>query len=235
MSSGLDRVREVAVREKDARFTALLHHITLERLWKVFTELKRDAAPGADGMTWWQYEQDLRANLEDLHGRVQSGKYRAKPVRRVLIPKPDGRMRPLGVASLEDKIVQRAVVEVLNAVFEADFLGFSYGFRESAGINRHGGGDGRALRRRASDPRRPRAMRRRPARAWRSVGRGTCRPGYRAAKSVFRGADAVRKAEGNIAGGANASRQRTPRGRRTRACAEPPCARTGRARARPFA
>ena len=129
VSSGLDRVREVAVREKDARFTALLHHITLERLWKVFTELKRDAAPGADGLTWWQYEQDLRANLEDLHGRVQSGKYRAKPVRRVLIPKPDGRMRPLGVASLEDKIVQRAVVEVLNAVFEADFLGFSYGFR----------------------------------------------------------------------------------------------------------
>src|SRR5271165_5834125 len=74
-------------------------HITLERLWKVFTELKRDAAPGADGLTWWQYEQDLRANLEDLHGRVQSGKYRAKPVRRVLIPKPDGRMRPLGVAT----------------------------------------------------------------------------------------------------------------------------------------
>ena len=99
VSSGLDRVREVAVREKDARFTALLHHITLERLWKVFTELKRDAAPGADGLTWWQYEQDLRANLEDLHGRVQSGKYRAKPVRRVLIPKPDGRMRPLGVAT----------------------------------------------------------------------------------------------------------------------------------------
>ena len=100
VSSGLDRVREVAVREKDARFTALLHHITLERLWKVFTELKRDAAPGADGLTWWQYEQDLRANLEDLHGRVQSGKYRAKPVRRVLIPKPDGRMRPLGVATV---------------------------------------------------------------------------------------------------------------------------------------
>jgi RNA-directed DNA polymerase len=136
VSSGLDRVREVAVREKDARFTALLHHITLERLWKVFTELKRDAAPGADGLTWWQYEQDLRANLEDLHGRVQSGKYRAKPVRRVLIPKPDGRMRPLGVASLEDKIVQRAVAEVLNAVFEADFLGFSYGFRPGRGPHR---------------------------------------------------------------------------------------------------
>ena len=136
VSSGLDRVREVAVREKDARFTALLHHITLERLWKVFTELKRDAAPGADGLTWWQYEQDLRANLGDLHGRVQSGKYRAKPVRRVLIPKPDGRMRPLGVASLEDKIVQRAVVEVLNAVFEADFLGFSYGFRPGRGPHR---------------------------------------------------------------------------------------------------
>ncbi len=233
--SGLGRVREVARRDKEARFTVLLHHVGLDRLWAAYAAINPKAAPGVDQVTWDACGQDLRENLEDLLRRVRSGAYRASPSRRVYIPKPDGRQRPLGIATLEDKILQRAMVEVLNAVYEEDFLGFSYGFRESAGINRHGGGDGRALRRRASDPRRPRAMRRRPARAWRSVGRGTCRPGYRAAKSVFRGAGAVRKAEGNIAGGANASRQRTPRGRRTRACAEPPCARTGRARARPFA
>jgi RNA-directed DNA polymerase len=122
-------VREVAVRDKEARFTALLHHVTVERLWAAFASLKEDAAPGADGVRWYDYAQDLRVNLEGLHGRVQSGRYRASPVRRVHIPKPDGRMRPLGVASLEDKIVQRALGEVLNAVYEADFLGFSYGFR----------------------------------------------------------------------------------------------------------
>ena len=133
VSQDLVRVREVAVRDKDARFTALLHHVTFERLWAAFASVKQDAAPGADGVRWREYEQDLRENLTDLHGRVQSGKYRAKPVRRVLIPKPDGRMRPLGVASLEDKIVQRALVEVLNAVFEADFKGFSYGFRPGRG------------------------------------------------------------------------------------------------------
>ena len=129
MSHGLDRVREVAVRDKDARFTALLHHVTVDLLWRAFAALREDAAPGADGVRWAEYAQDLRANLEDLHVRVQSGKYRAKPVRRVHIPKPDGRLRPLGIASLEDKIVQRALTEVLNAVFEADFKGFSYGFR----------------------------------------------------------------------------------------------------------
>ncbi len=129
MSRELDRVREVAVREKDARFTALLHHVTQARLWAAFASLREDAAPGADGVRWYEYAQDLGANLEDLHARVQSGRYRATPVRRVHIPKPDGQLRPLGVASLEDKIVQRALAEVLNAVFEADFKGFSYGFR----------------------------------------------------------------------------------------------------------
>src|SRR5487761_2620090 len=122
VSSGLDRVREVARRDKEARFTALLHHVTVPRLVLAFDGLKKDAAPGTDGVRWRDYEQGL-------HGRVQSGKYRAVPSRRVYIPKADGRLRPLGIASLEDKVVQRAVCEVLNAVFEADFRGFSYGFR----------------------------------------------------------------------------------------------------------
>jgi RNA-directed DNA polymerase len=127
--SGLDRVREVARRDRDARFTALLHHVTLERLDAAYRAIRPQAAAGTDGVTWASYGQDLEANLLDLHARVQSGAYRAKPSRRVYIPKADGRLRPLGVASLEDKIVQRAVVEVLNAVYEVDFLGFSYGFR----------------------------------------------------------------------------------------------------------
>jgi RNA-directed DNA polymerase len=129
VSSDLGRVRQVARRDKDARFTALLHHVSLPRLMLAFEDLNPRAAPGVDGVTWQEYEQDLVANLRDLHGRVQSGRYRASPSRRVYIPKADGRQRPLGIASLEDKIVQRAVVEVLNAVYEADFAGFSYGFR----------------------------------------------------------------------------------------------------------
>jgi RNA-directed DNA polymerase len=129
VSSGLDRVREVAERDKDARFTALLHHVSYHRLVLAFDGLKKDAAPGADGVTWQEYDRDWQENLRDLHGRVQSGRYRASPSRRVYIPKADGRQRPLGIASLEDKIVQRAVTEVLSAVYEADFLGFSYGFR----------------------------------------------------------------------------------------------------------
>jgi RNA-directed DNA polymerase len=129
VSSALDRVRQVAQRDKEARFTALLHHVSLHRLYLAFDDLKKDAAPGVDGVTWHQYEQDLQANLRDLHERVQSGRYRASPSRRAYIPKADGRQRPLGIATLEDKIVQRAVVEVLNAVYEADFRGFSYGFR----------------------------------------------------------------------------------------------------------
>jgi len=128
-SSALERVREVARRDKDARFTALLHHVDLVRLRKAYGAIRPQAAPGVDGVTWAEYGQGLEANLRDLHARVQAGRYRAKPSRRVYIPKADGRQRPLGIASLEDKIVQRAVVEVLNAVYEVDFRGFSYGFR----------------------------------------------------------------------------------------------------------
>jgi group II intron reverse transcriptase/maturase len=127
--SGLDRVRQVARRDKDARFTALLHHVDLDRLRAAYVAINPKAATGVDGVTWGAYGQELEANLEDLHQRVHSGRYRARPTRRAYIPKADGRMRPLGIAALEDKILQRAVVEVLNAVYEEDFLGFSYGFR----------------------------------------------------------------------------------------------------------
>jgi RNA-directed DNA polymerase len=129
VSSELDRVRQVARRDKEARFTALLHHVSLHRLGLAFDEMNPKASPGVDGVSWAEYEQDLGANLRDLHARVQSGRYRASPGRRAYIPKADGRQRPLGIATLEDKVVQRAVVEVLNAVYEADFRGFSYGFR----------------------------------------------------------------------------------------------------------
>jgi RNA-directed DNA polymerase len=128
-SSALDRVRRVARKDKEARFTALLHHVDLARLWAAYAAISPKAAPGVDQVTWEAYGRDLRENLEDLLRRVHSGAYRAGPSRRVYIPKPDGRLRPLGIATLEDKIVQRAVVEVLNAVYEEDFLGFSYGFR----------------------------------------------------------------------------------------------------------
>jgi RNA-directed DNA polymerase len=169
--NGLDRVREVARRDKEARFTALLHHVDPDRLRAAYRAIRPNAAPGVDGVRWEAYGQDLEANLHDLHTRLHTGRYRARPSRRAYIPKADGRQRPLGIATLEDKIVQRAVVEVLNAIYETDFLGFSYGFRprrsphhaldalavgieqkkvnwvESAGINRHGEGDERALRR----------------------------------------------------------------------------------------
>ena len=133
VSSELGRVRQVAVRDKEARFTALLHHVTLERLLLAYQGISPKAAPGADGVTWEACGQDLVANLRDLHERVQQGRYRASPSRRAYIPKADGRLRPLGIAALEDKIVQRAVVEVLNAIYEADFRGFSYGFRPGRG------------------------------------------------------------------------------------------------------
>jgi RNA-directed DNA polymerase len=132
-SSALARVRDVARTDRDARFTALLHHVNVERLRAAYRALSPRAAAGVDEVTWQDYGRDLEANLRDLHARVQRGAYRAKPSRRVFIPKADGRLRPLGVAALEDKIVQRAVVEVLNAVYEADFLGFSYGFRPGRG------------------------------------------------------------------------------------------------------
>jgi group II intron reverse transcriptase/maturase len=129
VSPALDRIRETAGRDKKVRFTALLHHVTVDLLRWSFFQLKRRAAAGVDGVTWDQYEAGLENHLVDLHGRVHRGAYRAKPSRRQYIPKPNGRQRPLGIAALEDKIVQRAVVEILNAIYEADFLGFSYGFR----------------------------------------------------------------------------------------------------------
>jgi RNA-directed DNA polymerase len=127
--SALGRVRQVARRDKEARFTALLHHVDLDRLRKAYWAISPNAAPRTDGMTWEGYGQNLEANLLDLLDRLHAGRYRARPSRRAYIPKADGRQRPLGIATLEDKIVQRAVVEVLNAIYEADFLGFSYGFR----------------------------------------------------------------------------------------------------------
>ena len=127
--SELGRVRRVAATDKEARFTALLHHVDVDRLRWAYFALRPKAAPGVDGVTWEDYGQDLEENLRDLHARVHRGAYRARPSRRVYIPKPDGRQRPLGVAALEDKILQRALVEVLNAIYETDFLGFSYGFR----------------------------------------------------------------------------------------------------------
>jgi RNA-directed DNA polymerase len=128
--SALERVRLAAARDRKMRFTALLHHVyDLPTLRAAYLSLKREAAAGADGETWRHYGERLEENLRDLSDRVKRGAYRAKPVRRVYIPKADGRQRPLGVTALEDKIVQRATVEVLNAIYETDFLGFSYGFR----------------------------------------------------------------------------------------------------------
>lgn len=129
-SDGLERVRETAKRDRKQRFTALLHHVyDVARLRRAYFALTRDAAAGVDGETWQHYGEALEANLQDLAARVKRGAFRAHPVRRVYIPKADGRQRPLGIPTLEDKIVQRAVVEVLNAIYEPEFLGFSYGFR----------------------------------------------------------------------------------------------------------
>ena len=128
-SSALDRVRVAARKDKTLRFTSLFHHVNIDRLRSAFYALKRKAAPGVDDVTWEQYHEKLEKNLGNLHGRLHRGAYRAKPTRRVFIPKADGRQRPLGIAALEDKIVQVAVAEVLNAIYEVDFLGFSYGFR----------------------------------------------------------------------------------------------------------
>jgi RNA-directed DNA polymerase len=133
VSQALERVRLAARRGKKEKFTSLLHHVDPEMLKTSFYALKRDAAPGVDGMTWDTYEQGLDLRIEDLHTRVQSGAYRAQPSRRAYIPKEDGTKRPLAVTALEDKIVQRAVAAVLNEIYEADFLGFSYGFRPGRG------------------------------------------------------------------------------------------------------
>jgi RNA-directed DNA polymerase len=129
VSQGLTGVRKAARESKGMKFTALLHHLTVDLLRKSFYSLKRKAAPGVDGVSWPEYEIGLESRLIDLHGRVHRGAYRARPSRRVYIEKEDGRQRPLGVAALEDKIVQQAVVIILNQIYEEDFLGFSYGFR----------------------------------------------------------------------------------------------------------
>jgi RNA-directed DNA polymerase len=135
VSQALERIRKVARERKKERFTALFHQISIDLLEEAFFDLKENAAPGVDRLTWQDYEADLEGNLEDLHDRVQRGAYRALPSRRVYIPKPDGRQRPLAVAALEDKIVQRAVVALLNAIYEEDFLGVSYGFRPGRGTH----------------------------------------------------------------------------------------------------
>ena len=129
VSQGLAGVRQAARARKGERFTALLHHLTPELLRASFYALEREAAAGVDGVRWEEYEVGLEGRLADLHSRVHRGAYRAQPSRRVYIPKADGRQRPLGVAALEDKIVQQAVVTILNEIYENDFLGFSYGFR----------------------------------------------------------------------------------------------------------
>jgi RNA-directed DNA polymerase len=129
MFQGLDGVRKAARERKQERFTALLHHLSVELLRGSFYALQRKASPGIDGVTWAEYETGLEDRLVDLHSRLHRGAYRAKPSRRVFIPKADGRQRPLGVAALEDKIVQQAVVTILNPIYEVDFKGFAYGFR----------------------------------------------------------------------------------------------------------
>src|SRR6202163_2710486 len=133
VTNALARVRERAGQKKKEKFTALLHHINPDSLKLAFYALKRDAAPGADGMTWQEYEQHLDARIEELHGRVHRGAYRPQPSRRTYIPKADGSQRPLAIAALEDKIVQGATVLVLNAIYEGEFCGFSYGFRPGRG------------------------------------------------------------------------------------------------------
>ena len=129
VSQGLGGVRQKARKNKQERFTASLHHLTINLLRESYYALQRSAAPGVDGVSWQQYERGLEARLAELHGRVHRGAYQAQASRRVYIPKADGRQRPLGIASLEDKIVQQAVVTILNQIYEVDFRGFSYGFR----------------------------------------------------------------------------------------------------------
>ena len=136
VSQAADRIRQFVQRERKVRLTTLLHHVTVDALRWAFFELKKNAAAGADGMTWRMYGKELEGRLADLHDRVHSGAYRATPSRRVNIPKPDGGTRPLGVAAIEDKIVQKVVAEIiLTPIYEAEFLGFSYGFRPGRGAH----------------------------------------------------------------------------------------------------
>jgi RNA-directed DNA polymerase len=129
VSQAQARIRGAVTRNRDEKLTALLHHVNVEVLRWAFFKLKKRAAPGVDGLTWEMYATDLDRNLTDLHARIHSGAYRALPSRRRYIPKADGKQRPLGIAAIEDKIVQAAVVAILTPIYEAEFLGFSYGFR----------------------------------------------------------------------------------------------------------
>lgn len=138
-SSKLAHVREAARKDKKLKFTALLHQVTVDLLRDSYYALKRQAVPGVDGVTWQEYGPDLEERLRDLHGRIHRGAYRALPSLRTWIPKADGRQRPLGIAALEDKIVQHAVGKVLNQIWEEDFLGFSYGFPAGAQSTRCAG------------------------------------------------------------------------------------------------
>ena len=136
MSQAAERIRQAATREPKEKLTALLHHITTDALTAAYFSLKKDAAAGVDGVTWHEYGEGLAERLQDLHDRVQSGAYRALPSRRIEIPKPDGGTRPLGIAALEDKVVQKAVAEtILLPIYEPEFLGFSYGFRPGRGAH----------------------------------------------------------------------------------------------------
>ena len=136
VSQAVERIRQAATRKPQEKLTALLHHITTDALRCAFYDLKKTASAGVDGLVWTRYEDGLEERLLDLHGRVHSGAYRALPSRRVEIPKPDGGTRPLGIAALEDKIVQKAVVDdILTPLYEPEFLGFSYGFRPGRGAH----------------------------------------------------------------------------------------------------
>jgi RNA-directed DNA polymerase len=134
VNRALGRIRQAAARNRQAKFTSLLHHIyAVDMLREAYFSLKREAAPGVDGETWRHSGEDLEAHLQDLSGRLARGAYRASPAQRVYVPKPDGRQRPIGVPVVEDKVVQRATVAVLNQIYETEFLGFSYGFRPGRG------------------------------------------------------------------------------------------------------
>ncbi len=134
LQSALTRIRQAAQKDKELRFTTLWHHVyDVRRLREAFLSMKRKSAAGVDGITWHQYNEHREENLHDLSERLKRGAYRAKPVRRKFIPKADGRQRPLGIPALEDKLVQGVTAEVLNAIYEEDFLGFSYGFRPGRG------------------------------------------------------------------------------------------------------
>ena len=143
MSQAQGRIRGAVTRDKKEKLTALLHHITVDALRSAFFDLKKRAAAGVDGVTWVDYAADLDRNLTDLHAQVHRGAYRALPSRRRYIPKADGKQRPLGIAAIEDKIVQAAVVAILTPIYEAEFLGFSYGFRP--GRSQHDALDALAL------------------------------------------------------------------------------------------